>query len=326
VIRGWLPIVIAAGVLVGQPLAAQQPLHLVRGVVKDTDMAPVAGVEVLIAGRSRSATTDAQGRFVLDSVPGGKVRLTVRRVGYLAIHPTVSVPQPPDETLEVILLPFAQQLEPLQVDIPRRAVSGVVGDTGYRAIPGATVELVGAKREVLTDSTGRFSFDDLKSGHYMLRVARAGYQTRVVGVDLTGAGRDYSIFMHKLRPGRVEWADSRQAIWALEGLSLRLSMEPKRNRMTRDELVRYGTTALCDIPRIRALVRDYPTVIMRGTDRLIGAELCGWSADQMDLIEWGGNACRVVGGVAQAAGSGCGPRGALSARQQSSFVILWPRG
>lgn len=325
-IRCVLPAVIAAGTLLAQPLAAQRPLHVVRGVVTDTERAPVAGVEVLISGGSRTATTDARGRFVLDSVPEGKVRLTVRRVGYLAIHPTISVPQPPGETLEVILLPFAQQLEPIQVDVSRRGIYGVVGDTGYRALPGTTVELLGAKRQVRTDSTGRFAFDDVKNGHYMLRVARAGYRTRLVGADLTGAGREYSIFMHELRPGRVEWADSRQALWALDGLSLRLSMEPKRNRMTRDELARYGTMALCDIPRIRALVRDQASVVMRGTDLLFGADLCAWSADQMDLIEWGGNACRTVGGVAQALGSGCGPRGALRGRQQSGFVILWPRG
>jgi len=106
-------------------LAAQRPVHQVRGVVTDTELAPVAGVEVLIAGGSRTTTTDARGRFVLDSVPEGKVRLTVRRVGCLALHPTITVPMSPGDMLQVILLPFAQQLEPIQVDVPRRGVSGV---------------------------------------------------------------------------------------------------------------------------------------------------------------------------------------------------------
>jgi hypothetical protein len=306
-------------------LAAQRPFHQVRGVVTDTELAPVAGVEVLIAGGSRTATTDARGRFVLDSVPEGKVRLTVRRVGYLALHPTITVPQSPGDMLQVILLPFAQQLEPIQVDVPRRGISGVVGDTGYRALAGATVELLGARRQVQTDSAGRFGFDDVKPDHYMLRVARAGYRTRLVGVDLTRAGREYSIFMHELGRGRAEWADTRPASWALQDLSLRLAMEPKRNRMTRDELARYGTMALCDIPRIRSLVHERASVLIRGTDRL-GPDLCAWGADQMDLIEWGGNACRAVGGVARALGTDCGPSGVLRGRQQAGFVILWPRG
>jgi hypothetical protein len=326
VIRCVLSAAIAAFAPMAQPLAAQRPFYPVRGVVTDTELAPVAGVEVLIAGGSRITTTDARGRFVLDSVPEGKVRLTVRRVGYLALHPTITVPQSSGDMLQVVLLPFAQQLEPIQVDVSRRGISGVVGDTGYRALAGATVELLGARRQVRTDSAGRFAFDDLKPGHYMLRVARAGYRTRLVGADLTGAGREYSIFMHEIRPGRAEWADTRPSIWALEDLSLRLAMEPKRNRMTRDELARYGTMALCDIPRIRLLVRDQASVLIRGTDRMFGADLCAWSADQMDLIEWGGNACRAVGGVARALGTDCGPRGALRGRQQSGFVILWPRG
>jgi hypothetical protein len=316
--------VIALAVLGAPPLAAQRPTYVVRGVVTDTDLAPVAGVEVLIPGRSRGATTYERGWFVLDSVPEGRIRLTVRRVGYMALHPTIAVPQPPLDSLHIILIPFAQQLAPLEVEIPRRVISGVVGDTGYRALPGTTVELVGGGTETLTDSTGRFVFDDLKKGHYMLRVARPGYQTRVIGVDLTGTGREFSIFLQHLRPGRVEWADSRQAIWALDGLALRLSMEPRRNRMTRDELARYGSMALCDIPRIRALVRDQASVIMRGTDVLF-ADLCAWSADQMDLIEWGGNSCRSVGGVARTLGNDCRPQGALTTRRQSGFVILWPR-
>ena len=327
VIRHVLPAAIAVLALMAQPLEAQRSLYQVHGVVRDVELAPVAGVQVLIAGGSRTTTTDARGRFMLDSVPEGKVRLTVRRVGYLALHPTITVPQSPDDKLQIILLPFAQQLEPIQVDVPRRrGISGVVGDTGYRALPGTTVELLGGRRQVRTDSVGRFVFDDLKPDHYMLRVARVGYRTRLIGVDLTGPGREYSIFMHELGPGRAEWADTRPAIWALEDLSLRLAMEPKRNRMTRDELARYGTMALCDIPRIRALVRDQATVLIRGSDRMFGADLCAWSADQMDLIEWGGNACRAVGGVARALGNDCGPRGALRGRQQSGFVILWPRG
>jgi len=326
VIRHVLPAAIAALALAAQPLAAQRPFYQVHGVVRDIDLVPVAGVEVMIAGGSRTTTTDTRGRFVLDSVPEGKVRLTVRRMGYLALHPTITVPQSPDDMLQVILLPFAQQLEPIQVDVPRRGISGVVGDTGYHALPGTTVELLGARRQVWTDSVGRFAFDDLKPDHYMLLVAREGYRTRLIGVDLTGPGREYSIFLHELGPGRAEWADTRPAIWALEGLSLRLAMEPKRNRMTRDELARYGTMALCDIPRIRALVHDQATVLIRGIDRMLGSDLCAWSADQMDLIEWGGNACRAVGGVARALGNDCGPSGALRGRQQAGFVILWPRG
>ena len=56
------------------------------------------------------------------------------------------------------------------------------------------------------------------------------------------------------------------AVGALADLSTRLAMEPKRNRMTRKELERYGSMAVCDIPRVRSIVGDDPNIIYRGNN------------------------------------------------------------
>ena len=82
-IRHALPAAIAAGVLMAQPLAAQRPFHQVRGVVTDVERAPVPGVEVLIAGGSRTATTDVLGT---DCGPRGALRGR-RQSGFVILWP-----------------------------------------------------------------------------------------------------------------------------------------------------------------------------------------------------------------------------------------------
>ena len=52
-----LGLLLAAGLAV--PLEAQRPLHTVRGLVKDTEGAPVAGVEIILESPRRMTTTGA---------------------------------------------------------------------------------------------------------------------------------------------------------------------------------------------------------------------------------------------------------------------------
>lgn len=328
-----LLVFVCAGLGAAAPLAAQRELHTVRGVVTDTDGRPVQGAEVLLDSRKRAATTDAAGRFLLDSVPAGNRRLLVRRVGFLPVQPPVRVPQAPGDSLTVVLVAFAQQLDPIVVDVGKRGIYGVVGDTGYRALPGTVVELIGAARYVTTDSTGRFAFDDLKERQYMLRVSRAGYLARLLPVDLTGKGRELSVFLHEYRPGTMDWANSLEAAGALEDLGHRLALEPKRYRMTRDELVRYGTAALCDIPRIRSVVGQEANIIMRGTTWYRSASLCGWTAEQVDLLEWGSDPCKETWkSIADVLGIYCGANPArmlslyaTTPELRRPWVVVWPR-
>jgi hypothetical protein len=287
---------LGATLLAAGPLAAQDRYPL-TGVVRDTALRPLPGIEVLLLSPRRSTTSDAQGRFRFDDVPGGMRHLTVRRIGFIPVHPSVQLPQAPGDTLRVVLLPAPQILPTLTVASERPGIRGVVGDTGYHAVPGALVELLGALRADTTDERGRFGFDNVKPGQYMLRVAREGYVSRLVPVELGKQGVEYSIFLNEFQLGIRDWAATNEGLIAMGELGSRLAMEPRRNRMTRADLDRYGTMALCDIPRLASLQRDRQgrpktvMVLLRGTVWVRNAGLCGWSADELDLIEFGEDPC-----------------------------------
>ena len=327
------------------PAVAQDRAHAILGVVRDTAGKPLPGIEVLLLSPKRSTVTDASGHFRLDEVPNGVRNLLVRRIGYLPVHPTVRVPQNPADTLLVTLLPAPQFLPPVIVETERPGVRGVVGDTAYHALPGAVVELLGARLSDTTDKGGRFAFENLRPGQYMLRVTRPGYIARMLSVELTKLGQEYSIFLQEFRPGYFDWAQSREAAWALPDLATRLVTEPRRNRMTRAELARYGTTALCDIPRLRTIVPPTarrragtpagdPNILLRGRTWIKFASLCGWSADEIDLVEWGPDPCREAAKtIAEAMGIYCGPAARVvtlygeppSLSGRGPYVVLWPR-
>jgi hypothetical protein len=322
------------------PLAAQERSHELRGVVRDTAGGPLAGVEVLLLSPRRNTVTDAQGRFRLVEVPGGERRLLIRRIGYLPVRPSARVPQAEGDTLRVTLLPAPQLLPALIVESERGGIRGVVGDSGYHALPGTLVELLGGRLADTTDAQGRFGFAELRPGHYVLRISRVGYVARLLSVDLGKKGQEYSIFLAEYRPGVSDWANSNAAAGALGDLAARLAMEPRRTRMTRAELERYGTASLCDIPRLRSLFRDQrgrprrdPWVLIRGSDWIQNATLCEWSADELDLLEWGDDPCSDVSkSIAYRLGVDCGanPRRITSLNgrvplQQPGWVSLWPR-
>ena len=323
---------LAAAAPLAAPLAAQRELHTVRGVVRDTDGAPVAGAEVTLISPRRVAQTDSAGRFRIDSVPAGERRLQVRRIGYLAVNPLVAVPQAEGATLQVLLLQVAQQLDPIVVETDAKGIRGVVGDTGYRALPGTLVELLGSPSYALTDSAGRFAFEDLKKSHYVMRVSRVGYLARLIPIDFDRRGQELSVFLIEYQPGLFDWANSGEAPSALSDLSSRLAMEPRRTRMTRAELEKYGTAALCEIPRLR--VRGFPTpsILFRGVTEIKNASLCQWSADQVDLLEWGDDPCReATKSIAARLNTYCGPTPRISLyatppAQRVGWVAIWPRG
>jgi hypothetical protein len=328
--RSLLALLLMQGV--APDLEAQRQLHTVRGAVKDTEGAAVQNVEIILETPLRSTRTDAAGHFALDSVPEGERRFLVRRIGYLALRYSVRVPQAPADTLRIIMIHVPQQLAPIDVQVERKGIYGVVGDTAYHALPGTLVEILGARIADTTDERGRFSFEGLKQRQYVLRVSREGYYGRMISVDYTGKGRDFSVFLTEYNRGTFDWANSREAAIALPDLAIRLAMEPKRYRMTREELQRFGTMALCDIPRIRSQVGPEPNVVLRGITWYRNVDLCSWSADQLDLVEWGADPCKEAWkSIAEVLSMYCGPQRmtalySTKPSQRKGYVVLWPRG
>jgi hypothetical protein len=323
-------LLLAASVSGALPLAAQGMTYTIRGRVLDLEGAAIQGVELILEDPRLSVLTGADGGFLIEGVPSGRRKLTARRIGFLPVNPVVLVPQGPRDSLRIYMIPLPQQLAPIDVTVERKGIYGVVGDTGYHALPGTLVEVLGGRIADTTDERGRFAFPDLRDGQYMLRFSQVGYYGRLLTVDLYKKGRDFSVILDEYRKGR-DWVNSLEANAALADLSVRLATEFRRFRMTREELTRYGSAALCDIPKIRSVLGREPHIILRGSVWYRNASLCGWNADQLDMLEWGVDPCREAWrSVADVLGLGCGATRGQSimmrrSDQNRGYVVLWPR-
>ena len=275
------------------PLVAQGSVQTVRGVVRDTAGAPLPGADVLLG--TRKAVTSEVGVFRIDSVPVGEYPLTIRMVGFEPVRSRVAVVAAEPTELEYFMIPTPFLLDPVIVEGRRTGIWGVVGDTSYRAAPGATVQVLGTRGGTMqTDSMGRFGFPEADRGPYMVRVTMPGYAERLFLVELErGEGRELSVM---LTPGR---AAGNRAEWAMHALEETLVWAEPRLRITRSELARYGSLSLCDLPRIAQLDgrtgRDV-TVILNGTTIVRTFSLCSWQMDEIDLIQFREQRTRGSGG------------------------------
>jgi hypothetical protein len=311
------------GLLLPGLLAAQTPLRTVTGIVRQVgDSLPLVGAEVLLG--TRSTTTNERGRFRIDSVAPGVYTLVVRQIGSRPLRTRLEVSATSRTDLALYLLPAPQLLPTLIVEGRRTGLYGSVGDTAYRPLAGARVIVLGSGGgERVTDSLGRFAFHDLPGGAYMVRVTMPGHLERRLVIDLPkGKGRELTFL---LPPGRDRITNLDRA--ALADLDRRLSFELRNSRMTRSEMARYGSMALCDVPRIRTMAGDPTTVLLNGEQILRGVSLCAWRMDEVDLVEFGSelrlstDLARGLGG--QSLQSRPSRRG--SPRSRPRYVIIWER-
>jgi iron complex outermembrane receptor protein len=97
------------------PLAAQQT-GAIDGVVRSATTDSVLGKALVsIEGRPLNIQADAEGRFRVDSVPAGKVRITARLLGYTPAKQTVEVQAGEERVVELRLQPAAVHLAELTV-------------------------------------------------------------------------------------------------------------------------------------------------------------------------------------------------------------------
>jgi len=103
----WL--LVAALVINGPALAQRQPTGQVRGVIYDSLAGgPLQGARVMVRGTSMGATTDASGRYRLDSVPAGRRTLFVEHpvldtIGLSNLAATLTVTAGRSQALDLAL-------------------------------------------------------------------------------------------------------------------------------------------------------------------------------------------------------------------------------
>lgn len=165
------------------------------GVVTDTLGTPLRDVTVLIASLRRTTRTRDDGSFVFADLRPGRVRLSARAFGYIAAGVDVNIVRGATARADIRMLRLAASLPVLRTTVTRSGLSGVVGDTTYRAIEGVRVRALGRASETVTDSAGQF-YLPLRSGPSMLRLDRSEFAPQTFGVHIPDdSGKRVSILM-----------------------------------------------------------------------------------------------------------------------------------
>jgi hypothetical protein len=119
VLRTLLLIVAAATTAGGQNIR-----RVVHGVVLDSRDQPVAAAIISLA-TGTNVTSDDSGRFRLELSNSERMQLDVRRLGYTPSR--VGLAAGGDTTIAVLLLPVAQQLRGVDINVPGPKPAGLAG-------------------------------------------------------------------------------------------------------------------------------------------------------------------------------------------------------
>jgi carboxypeptidase family protein len=329
--------------LLSATLHAQQ-YRSIRGTVRDTAGAPLEGAELLFG--NRSVRTNAQGAYRIDSLRTGNVFLTVRFAGYVPIRATIRIEETRPSDLSFVMTRAPFLLPPIVTEVRRTGIYGAVGDTFQRPLRGVRVQVAGVNGGVkFTDSLGAFAFSAADRGAYLVRMTYPGFGERRFPVELNpGEGRQ---IVAVLSPSTV--SASREDDQVFEDLRRRLAFGLRRNFLTPDDLSRYGSQGLCEIPRIFAMVGRFgatTTVLLNGTTPLYEfpvSALCAWRADDISLVEFGGDVCADVTStigqalsvpawcsgrsrnVPRSMGGGATRRIRGAESRGSSYIIIWEK-
>lgn len=302
-------LIIVLGAILLPGIGAAQTTASIRGRVLETGGGPLAGVEIVLTGISRTVTTNAAGRFVFDSLDAKPYALTARLLGYRPARAQVPARADPPTEVEIILELYPQQLDSVVVEGSRRGLYGVVGNAEKQPVEGAKVEVFVGPSSQITDTTGRFAYPDIKPGDYVVSASADGLVGSPMHVTVPRDGStEVVLFLLPPGEGRLNPPGTR---WIYRDLGMRLAFLPSRSRLTRDALARAQGRMLCDIPGVRAVVADPVTIEVDGFTRLNLWSLCAFSADELVLVELtcAGPTAKIV----------------LSARNKSRCIRVWTR-
>jgi hypothetical protein len=246
------------------PLSAQRAApgeRRLEGTVRDTVGTPLRDVTVLLMPVRRLTRTDDEGRFRFDSLPTGRLRVSARAIGYIAAGVDLIVARDTIIRVDLPMLRLAASLPAMMSTAARAGLSGVVGDTTYRALDSVRVRALGKSMETVTDSVGAF-YLPLRPGPYMVRLDRDGFASQTVGVHIPDdSGKRVAVWLTPAGPLDAIEVMRQMNLFDLEQRLVRT--RPVRYRtFSRETLQQYGTP-------------DLLNALARATAQRVDVEVCG---------------------------------------------------
>jgi hypothetical protein len=152
---------------------------IVRGTVSNESGRPLEQSQVTLdpQGANRQVRTDNEGRFSFLGVPPGQHVVRVMRVGFSPETKQVEVAKA--DVIVDFTLRRVQVLDTVAVMAKRTGLYGsVISKDSLLPVPGARIEIIGARKADSTNSSGMFNFPDLKAGSYVVRVKHPFFESR----------------------------------------------------------------------------------------------------------------------------------------------------
>ncbi len=332
-------------------VAAQQGDARLVGRVTDLAGMPVAGATVALTGTRQQAQTNAAGDFTLAPLPSGHVVLIVRRLGFAAmlLEPVFA---PGETRMDVTLERLPQELAAVRTETKQTGLFGVVGDTAFDIVPGATVAAAIHRNETTSNEKGQFTLD-VPSGPEIVTVRRDGFRPRTMGITLPpSGGAQVVVWLTPLPPGLDDATRDRlsrftnhdaMAVTDYAFVRRRAGSSATAPSVTREQLAVSGqgltlNDALNAIPRAQLLrARAVTCIFVDGASVPVSADrppLEEYLADDVEAVQFLkvkdlpadlGRRCAPGGGGATRAPmnrAGAASRGGASADPMAAFILL----
>jgi hypothetical protein len=291
-------LIAAAAAAFPSPARAQKPAAAVlTGIVKDLDGKPISEVMIDVGGVKKHALTDGRGRFRIDKLAADSIVLIARRVGL--VPQTVEIALVPGQNeVTITMEPVPQVLDAVRTATVQTGLFGVVGDTAFDIVPGASVTTIVHHASTTTNEKGQFYFDPVKPGSDMVDVRKLGYRPRIVSFTMpVKGGQRVAIWLTPLPAGLDERALRRMSAPSNAlvqelfdfGQRRRWASSTRSMFATREQLAEYASgmradEALAHLPRFGTVhPEDIDCVLVDGT--ISGEGLENYAANEIETLE-----------------------------------------
>lgn len=195
---------VALGLTLRPLVLPAQGLVTVRGTVTNESGRTLEQAQVTLDPQSanRQVRTDRDGRFSFLGVPAGMHSVRVTRVGFTPETRQFEVTTG-DVIVDVVLRRLTL-LDTVAVTAKRTGLYGaVISKDSLLPVPGARIEIIGARKADSTDSSGTFNFPELKPGTYIVRVKHPFFESRNFAVEVpVGSGTELDVVVERGRVSR----------------------------------------------------------------------------------------------------------------------------